>query len=95
MARRLATASPRELAGVFAQAVNEATGADALFFLDFRSLLKMTSPAMGMNASTLPLWLSYRGGAAANFELRVPLELLKGLASFAPMLMGLDLGQQP
>ena len=46
----------------------------------------------------LPLWFSYRGGKAPALEMRIPMELARGVAAFAPMLMGMGMGmgaQQP
>jgi hypothetical protein len=97
-ARALMSASPRKPDGPCAQAVSESAEADAFLFMDFAPLVRMGSAAMGAGANplfsnmNLPLWLSYRGGQSATLELRVPIELARGVAAFAPMLMGALVG---
>jgi hypothetical protein len=100
-ARRLVSAQPRKPTGACAQAVTESAGADAFFFMDFAQLVKLGAGAMGAGENPLfsnlhlPLWMSYRGGKTATIELRIPMELAKGAAVFAPMLMGMGMGQRP
>jgi hypothetical protein len=97
-ARALMSASPRKPSGLCARAVDESAGADAFFFMDFAPFVKMGTAAMGAGANplfsnmNLPLWLSYRGGQSATLELRVPIELARGVAALAPMLMGAVMG---
>jgi hypothetical protein len=97
-ARALMSASPRKPSGLCARAVGESAEADAFFFMDFAPFVKMGSAATDVGANplfsnmNLPLWLSYRGGQSATLELCVPIELARGVAAFAPMLMGAVMG---
>ena len=45
-----------------------------------------------MSSLRLPFWFSYRGGKSPALEMRVPMELARGVAAFAPMLMGMGMG---
>jgi hypothetical protein len=96
--RQLVTTPPRKLAGLLATAVPETAGADGFMYLDIGQFLKLGAAAMGAGenpmfaAMRLPLWLSYRGGKSAAFELRIPLEFAKGVSGFLPMIMGLGMG---
>lgn len=102
-ARALPAVQPRQATGLAARAAAESAGADLFFFMDFAPFVKMGAAAMGAGqnpmfaALSLPLWFSYRSGAAPTLELRVPMELAKGVAAFAPMFMGMGagLGDEP
>jgi hypothetical protein len=97
-ARQLVSASPRQPQGMAATAVQESAGADGFFYMDFGQLLKLGAAAMGagdnpmLSTLRLPLWFSYRGGKSPSLETRVPMELARGLAAFAPLLMGMGAG---
>jgi hypothetical protein len=96
--RQLATAEPRKPTGLAATAVEESAGADGFFYMDFGQLVKLGAGAMGAGENPmfsglrLPLWVSYRGGKSPTLEVRVPMELARGVATFVPMLMGLGMG---
>jgi hypothetical protein len=99
--RQLVSAEPRKPAGLAAAAVEESTGADAFFYMDFGQLMKLGASAMGagenplFSSLRLPLWFSYRGGKSPTLDVRVPMELARGVAAFLPMLMGLGMGGLP
>jgi hypothetical protein len=100
-ARRLVSAEPRQPTGLAATAVAESASADGFFYLDFGQLVKLVAGAMGAGDNPmlsnlhLPLWVSYRGGKSPALDLRVPMELARGVAAFAPMLMGMGMGGPP
>ena len=82
----------------------DAAGADGFFYMDFGQFVKLGAGAMGAGENPmlsnlrLPLWVSYRSGKSPALEMRIPMELARGVAAFAPMLMGLGMGmgaQQP
>jgi hypothetical protein len=98
------SAQPRKPEGLAATAVEESANADGFFYMDMGQLVKLGAGAMGAGENPmfsslhLPLWFSYRGGKAPALEMRIPMELARGVAAFAPMLMGMGMGmgaQQP
>jgi hypothetical protein len=97
-ARALPSAPPRQPAGLAGRAATESVGADLFFFLDLAPFVKMGAAAVGAGQNpmlaglSLPLWFSYRSGAAPTLELRVPMELVKGVATFMPLFMGMGMG---
>jgi hypothetical protein len=102
--RQLVSAQPRKPEGLAATAVAESANADGFFYMDMGQLVKLGAGAMGAGENPmfsslhLPLWFSYRGGKAPALEMRIPMELARGVAAFAPMLMGMGMGmgaQQP
>jgi hypothetical protein len=102
--RQLVSAEPRKPTGLAATAVEESAGADGFFYMDFGQFVKLGAGAMGAGENPmlsnlrLPLWVSYRSGKSPALEMRIPMELARGVAAFAPMLMGLGMGmgaQQP
>jgi hypothetical protein len=96
--RQLVSAEPRKPEGAAATALQESSGSDGFFFMDFGQLLKLGAGAMGaadnpmLSGMRLPLWISYRAGSSPRLEIRVPMELARGLAAFAPLLMGMGAG---
>ena len=96
--RQLVSAEPRKLAGLAAAAVAESAGADGFFYMDFGQLVKLAAGAMGagenpmLSGLQLPFWVSYRGGPSPALDVRVPMELARGVAGFIPMLMGMGMG---
>jgi hypothetical protein len=92
--RQLATAEPRKPTGLAATALEESAGADGFFYMDFGQLVKLGAAGENPMFSSLrlPLWFSYRGGKSPTLEVRVPMELVRGVATFVPMLMGLGMG---
>jgi hypothetical protein len=100
-AHRLMSALPRKPVGLCAQALAESAGSDGFFFMDFAPFMKMGLGGAAQSASpsastpSLPLWLSYRGGQTATIELRVPVELARGVAALLPMLAGIGQSLQP
>jgi hypothetical protein len=66
--------------------------------MDFGQFVKLGAGAMGagdnpmLSNLRLPLWVSYRGGQTPALDVRVPMELARGVAVFAPMLMGMGMG---
>lgn len=96
--RQLASSEPRKLAGVAATAVQESSGSDGFFYMDFGPLLMLGAEAMGAGDNpmlanmTLPFWLSYRAGKSPSLELRVPMEVVRGKGALLPMLMGMGAG---
>jgi hypothetical protein len=99
-ARRLVSAEPRPPTGLAATAVAESASADGFFYMDLGQLVKLGAGAMGAGENPmlsnlrLPLWVSYRGGKSPTLDVRVPMELARGVAAFAPMLMGMGMGGQ-
>jgi len=99
--RQLVSAEPRKPVGLAAAAVAESAGADGFFYMDFGQLVKLGAGAMGagdnpmLSGLQLPLWVSYRGGKSPALDVRVPMELARGVAAFAPMLMGMGMGALP
>jgi hypothetical protein len=93
--RQLVSAEPGKPTGQAATAVEESAGADGFFYMDFGQLVKLGVGAMGAGDNPmfsnlrLPFWVSYRGGKSPTLDLRVPMELARGVAAFAPMLMGM------
>jgi hypothetical protein len=96
--RALVSAEPRKPAGLTATAVEESAGADGFFYMDFGQLIKLGAGAMGAGENPmianlrLPLWISYRGGKSPTLDVRVPMELARGVAAVAPMVMGMAMG---
>ena len=96
--RQLALAEPGKPTGLDAAAVAESAGADGFIYMDFGQLVKLAAGAMGagenpmFSSLRLPLWVSYRGGKSPTLDVRVPMELARGVAAFAPMLMGMGMG---
>jgi hypothetical protein len=96
--RQLGSTEPGKPTGLAATAVEESAGADGFFYMDFGQLVKLGMGAMGAGENPmfsnlrLPLWFSYRGGKSPTVEVRVPMELARGVAAFAPMLMGMGMG---
>ena len=76
----------------------ESANADGFLYMDLGQFVKLGAGAMGAGENPmlsnlrLPLWFSYRGGKSPTLELRVPMELARGVAAFAPMLMGMGMG---
>lgn len=97
-ARQLVSAEPRKPEGSAATALQESSGSDGFFFMDFGQLLKLGAGAMGaadnpmLSGMRLPFWISYRAGNSPSLEIRVPMELVRGVAAFAPLLMGMGAG---
>jgi hypothetical protein len=96
--RQLVSAEPRKPSGLAASAVAESAGADGFFYMDIGQFMKLGAGAMGagenpmLSSLRLPLWFSYRGGKSPTLDVRVPMELARGVAAFAPMLMGMGMG---
>jgi len=96
--RQLVSAQPRKPEGLSATALAESANADGIFYMDLGQFVKLAAGAMGagenpMLASLhLPLWVSYQGGKSPALEMRIPMELARGVAAFAPMLMGMGMG---
>jgi hypothetical protein len=96
--RKLVSAAPGKPTGLAAAAVAESAGADGFFYMDFAQFVKLGAGAMGvgenpmLSSLRLPFWVSYRGGKSPVLELRVPMELARGVAVFAPLLMGMGMG---
>ena len=96
--RQLVSSEPRKPDGLAAAAVQESAGADGFFYMDIGQLVKLGAGAMGagenpmLSSLQLPLWLSYRGGKSPTVDIRVPMELARGVATFAPLLMGMGMG---
>lgn len=96
--RQLVSAEPRKPTGLAATAVEESASADGFFYMDFGQFVKLGAGAMGAGENPmlsnlrLPLWVSYRGGKAPTLDVRIPMELARGVAAFAPMLMGMGMG---
>jgi hypothetical protein len=96
--RQLVSAEPRKPVGLAAAAVEESAGADGFFYMDFGQFIKLGASAMGAGENPLiaslrlPLWLTYRGGKSPTLDVRVPMELARGVATVAPMVMGMAMG---
>jgi hypothetical protein len=97
-AKQLPSAPARKPAGLVATAVEESAGADGFFFMDIGQFMKLGAAAMGAGENPmfsqmrLPLWLSYRSGKSAVLDLRIPMDFVRGVGAFIPMLMGMGGG---
>ena len=92
-AKQLPSAPARKPSGLIATAVEESAGADGFFYMDIGQFMKLGAAAMGAGENPmfsqmrLPLWLSYRGGKSAALDVRIPIDFVRAVGVFAPMLM--------